>query len=388
MSDPIGAPDPAGLNDHGTHCLREGRLAEATAHLKQAIQAAPDWFVPRYNLACACLAANNEPSAVAHLEQALALEPRFGRAHFELGTLLLAQGDFANGWREYDWRFDDGGAVPKRPGYDAPIWDGQPAPGGRLVIWSEQGLGDQIQFARFARLALDRGLDVSIQASPSLRRLFAHSFEGVTLLESDPDPHAVDFQIPLLSLPRLLGQDEAAIEGSAPYLHARRNDLPRKLPLSSPAGSASRVGLVWRGGDLYPGHAARNATPSDFAPLLNRPDFDSYALQFDATDQDRASCAALGVTDLGPELGDFATTAAIVDQLDLVITVDTAMAHLAGGLGTPTWLMLPHRADWRWQRDRDDTPWYPKTRLFRQSENGEWAPVIARMAASQPSHFR
>ncbi len=277
--------------------------------------------------------------------RALAMRPDNAPVQANLGLLLLSVGRYAEGWPLYEARRALGGPdIPPPAG--VPMWRGEPVAGESLLIWPEQGLGDEIQMARFAPVLRDMGARVTLACSPLLLRLFRSL--KVQLAANDARPRRTRLCVMAMSLPGLLGATLETLP-PAPYLRA---------PAAQKTGG---VGFVWKGNPEHPNDAARSLpSPELLAPLR----------------------AHAELIDLQTPAGDFLDTARRIQGLDLVVTVDTATAHLAGALGVPCWVMLPaHWTDWRWMRGRDDSPWYGSMRLYRQDAPGDWAGVVARMAA-------
>lgn len=288
--------------------------------------------------------------ADAAYEAALAQRPENAPVLAAFGLSLLAQGRYAEGWPLYEARRRFQPLLIDRAGI--PEWQGEDLAGKSIMIWPEQGLGDEIQMARYAPLLKARGATVVLVCSPPLGRLFFRSLGvNVAALADKAQLPTTDFHVRNFSLPARFGTTLQTIP-PAPYLRA---------PSEPQTGG---VGFVWRGGADHPNDAGRSLpSPALLAPLADR----------------------ARLVDLQDPVGDFLDTAARVQALDLVVTVDTAMAHLCGALGVPCWVMLSaHRTDWRWLTGRSDSPWYPSLRLFRQSTPGDWAGVVAQMAAALP----
>jgi hypothetical protein len=276
--------------------------------------------------------------------RALAMRPDNAPVKANLGLLLLSVGRYAEGWPLYEARRMLGGPdIPPPAG--TPLWQGEPVDGKSLLIWPEQGFGDEIQMARFAPVLRDAGARVTLACSPLLLRLFRSL--KVNVASNAARPPKTSLCVMAMSLPGLLG--------------ATLETLPQPPYLRAPQGpKRGGVGFVWRGNPEHPNDAARSLPSPDVLDPL------------------REVC---DLVDLQTPVGDFADAATRIQGLDLVITVDTAMAHLAGALGVPCWVMLPaHWTDWRWMRGRADCAWYPSLRLYRQAVAGEWGPVVARMA--------
>lgn len=365
-----------------------GRPLAALLAYNAAAAAAPTWHGPRHNQATMFTRMGRYDEAEAALRASLALAPDFAPSHNDLAALLLTDGRYDEGWPHYEWRFG-AAAPPMFPGSTAPVWNGEPLAGGVVMVWIEQGLGDHLQFARCVRTIRARGGRCWLQVPPPLMDLYRSLADVERLVRHDEVVEGYDWQIPLLSLAQIAGAPDGDEVASVPYLRAPPlTDVQRAAlaahddgPLDASPLDAStfKVGIVWASLRSHPAAARRDCPLAALLPLADVPGVRLYSLQFG--DEGRALAGA-NVVDLGPVLGDFAQTAALVEAMDLVITVDTAMAHLAGALGKPVWLLVGEPADWRWQRERDDSPWYPTMRLFRQREPGEWGEVIARVSAA------
>jgi Flp pilus assembly protein TadD len=321
---------------------------------------------------------------------ALTITPDDADLHYNLGLTLLVTGHLAEGWAQYHWRWKTAGYAVRQRGFSPPEWDGGALPGGRLLVHAEQGLGDTLQFSRLAPLAAERlGPDarLTFEVHKPLAALLGDQWPDVEVIgRGDPLP-AFDAHLPLLSLTGVLGQDHDTIDGAA-YLSpdpARTAAWAARLaPLPG-----LKVGLVWAGG-LRPDepHAdaidrRRSITLAALAPLARIPGVSFVSLQKDApAAQAKTPPAGMSLLDASDDLTDFVETAALVANLDLVISVDTAVAHLAGALGTPVWLLNRFDTCWRWEVERDDTPWYDSLRQFRQPTAGDWDSVVTALAAA------
>lgn len=352
------APGSAQLHANlGGAFLEMGSADAAIGAMREAVRLEPQAPWAHYHLGRALAVAGRLDEAAQALEQALALKPDDARARLDLGYVRLAQGDYAAGWPLYEARK----LVPSQnaPGLPLPgEWQGEPLAGKSLLVWPEQGLGDQIQFARFVPQLAAQAAKVTLVADPPLAPLFEGL--GVEVLARTPE---VSFTPPdhwtlLLSIPGRLGVTIDNIPAE-PYLAAPA-ERRAKWASYAPKGA---VGVAWRGRPTHPNDRHRSLPSRE----LLRPLEDAGAT----------------LVDLSEPLGDFADLAAVVEQLDLVVTVDTALAHLAGALGKPGFVLLPWlRNDWRWLRDRTDSPWYPSLRLFRQPSPGDWTSVIETVAAA------
>jgi len=318
-------------------------------------------------------------AAIDCFRRAIALKPGFADAHSSLGVGLLTKGDFAQGWLEYEWRWHTRDFRRGLRRYETRRWQGEPRPDATLLVYAEQGLGDTLQFARLLAPAARLVGKLLFETQPELARVMRglpgteHSFArgGAT--------PAFDLQVPLLSLPALLRFPLDRIPGAVPYLHAEpalsSAWAERLKPLPRP-----RIGLVWQGNPRHPNDRNRSIGLAPLAPLIRRHDAGWVSLQkAGGTEAIAAQGLSARIFDATAELEDFADTAALCSQLDLVIAVDTSVAHLAGALGRPTFLLLPSVPDFRWLLERRDNPWYPSMRLFRQRHFGIWADPLAEL---------
>jgi len=353
------------------------RLDEALASADRALALDPGAIEALTNRAGALQELRRFDEALGSYDRAVALAPDNIDAQINRALLLLLTGDLAHGWPAYEWR-------RKLASWDAstfaqPEWSGEDIAGKRLLLHAEQGFGDTIQFARYAALAAARGAAVILAVQASLAPLFG-ALPGITVVaKGDPLP-PFDLQCPLLSLPRLFGTTLATIPGGVPYVAAPPDRIAAWAPRLPRDGL--RVGLAWSGHPANTKDHERSIPFAQLAPLLGVAGTRFVSLQKDVRAADADALAQSGnIVDLRADLRDFADTAAIVAQLDLVITVDTAVAHLAGAMGKPVWMLLPRTPDFRWLIDRDTSPWYPSARLFRKAGMERWDAVIARVAA-------
>ena len=359
-----------------------GRYTEAIAACEAALAVQPDFALAHCNLGVSYHSTGRYAEARAAFGAAIALQPDFALAHFNLALALLVCGDFARGWDEYVWLWRVPDQRAQYPYLDRlPIWNGEEFPNRRLLITADAGFGDAIQLVRYLPAVKARGGRVVLEVKTALMALFA-DVPGIDELRVRTDSadfaDDVDLHIPLSGLPRAFASDLGSIPTSVPYLRARPERIEHWRPrLEVPA--RLRVGLVWAGNPRHANDCRRSVQLDDFALLAEIEDIAWFGLQ-KGRDEECRSCGPFTVDPLGSEIGDFADTAAIVAQLDLVIAVDTAVAHLAGALGTPVWTLLPFAADWRWLLERADSPWYPTMRLFRQPSAGDWSSVFAQVA--------
>jgi len=370
-------PDAAEVHNNIGCALRAlGQLEEAAAAFEAAVVLAPGLAAAHNNLGSTLLLLRGRGAALGAFARAVALDPASAVAHYNLGCSLLAVGDYAAGWREYEWRW---GALATlrldERRYAQPRWDGAPLDGRTILIYAEQGLGDTVQFSRFLPLVADRGGRVVFECQPPLERLMQGvAGADVVVARGAPLP-AFDVHAPLMSLPAILGTTLDSLP-PAPALH------PPSAPALPPAPAGHRrVGVAWAGSPAYPNDRHRSCPASALAPLLQVRDVTWYSLLPDGrTAELTAVAGGATVHDLGRSHPGVAEVAAAVAELDLVITVDTLFGHLAGTLGRPTWVLLAAGgADWRWLIDRDDSPWYPTVRLFWQERAGDWSGPIGRV---------
>jgi len=357
------------------------RPGEAVEVARRALAVAPDLSEMHVALGAALLEANpGIDGPVAALRHAIELDPRNELAHVNLGMVLLGAGNLADGFREYEHREKPEPRPELRP------WDGSPTNGRGILLRAEQGFGDSIHFVRYAPLVAERtgGGRIVVECPDLLRRLL-QTTPGVDQVVSSLGPlPGVELQASLVSLPHLFGTTLADIPARVPYLFPPPTSNPefaRTLARDPTAPGQRRIGLVWAGNPKFGNDRRRSIPIPMLQPIVGLADARFYSLQVGAAaKRDADAMRELGIVSLAPWLTDFCETAWAITQLDLVISVDTAVAHLAGALGKPVWLMLPSNPDWRWLRDREDSVWYPTMRLFRQREIGDWPDVIARVA--------
>jgi tetratricopeptide (TPR) repeat protein len=369
-------------NNLGLALADLGRFEEAIGCYERALAINPRYAAAHSNLGSAAKGLCRPEEAVACYETALRYEPDSASSHWNLSLALLQAGAFGRGWEEYEWRWKRPG-TPPRP-YPRPWWDGGPLAGRTVLLWCEQGLGDAIQFARYAALVKARGGRVVLECPGPLLRLFP-TLPGIDALVAEgASLPPYDCHAPLMSLPRLLGTTLAGVPAEVPYLTADASLVEawgrRLKPLKG-----FKVGIAWQGNPHHKWDRWRSVPLTLFAALAEVPRVRLVSVQHGpGSEQPAALRGRFPVTQLGKEFGSggaLADTAAVMASLDLVVSVDTATAHLAGALGVPVWVPLPTLVDWRWLLGRDDSPWYPTMRLFRQKALGDWEPVFERMAA-------
>lgn len=355
---------------------RCGDLAAARAAAERALAIRPDYVGALCTLGLIRHEQGEYEAALGIYDRALALDPEHATTRANRATLLLLLGRMEDGWREYEWRWRAPGFTTKAREFGRPAWDGSDLSGRTILIHAEQGLGSAIQFVRYAPLVAARGGRVILECQPPLARLFASLAGGgveAIVRKGEPLP-SFDVHAPLMSLPCLFATTLTTIPNAVPYLAAEEGlrTLWRERLAHLPR---PRVGLVWAGNPNHGNDRNRSLPARLLEPLLACPGCSFVDLQVGAAAAERAELPEGALAAPG-EISDFADTAAIVAELDLVISVDTAVAHLTGALAKPVWLLLPFVGEWRWLEERTDTPWYPTMRLFRQQSPGDWQGVV------------
>lgn len=325
-------------------------------------------------LAQAYQAMRRREEALGLYRQAITISPSYPDPHVRYGRQLLQLGEFNEGLKELEWRRYLPEARKYNDRYPGTAWMGQDVAGTTVALHAEDGFGDAIQFVRYASILKQRGARVLVDCRPPLHRLFLGLPFVDGVYDGDVDQLPYDHFAPLLSLPHLLGGEfDASL--NAPYLHVSPSSPP---PEVAHAGGL-RVGLVWAGDPQQPGDRQRSVPLSTLDMLADVPGVNWFGLQFGPAREQLQGPLRMRVTDLGGYITDFHDLGQLMQHLHVILTVDTAAAHLAGGLGRPTWLLLDEQADWRWLLDRNDSPWYPTTKLFRQERAGAWEPLLARV---------
>jgi tetratricopeptide (TPR) repeat protein len=361
-----------------------GRTDEALATLLRAVTVNADDAIARHDLALVHADMGRMAEALAEFDAALTLQPDFPRCRKNRALIRLRSGDWTEGWRDYEWRWQcdelQERACPQ------PRWDGSDLAGKTILLWAEQGLGDALQFVRYADLVKQRGGTVLLECPEALHPLLA-SCKGIDRLvvAGAANVPAYEFHAPLMSLPGLVGTTVETVPAAVPYLTADRAVTAQLQHELAPI-TGYRIGVCWQGNAKYPGDRLRSFPLQQLAPLAAVAGIRLVSLQTGpAVQQIAVLRGRLEIVDLGDRLmrtpGAFMDAAAVIENLDLVVSCDTAIAHLAGAMGKPVWLALPHASDWRWLQDRTSTPWYPTMRLFRQREPRQWESVFAEMAA-------
>jgi tetratricopeptide (TPR) repeat protein len=387
----------------GLALTMQGNWAEAIANHQKAIAINNSFVQAHVCIGILKRFQGDLDAAIASQRWAINLKPDYAEAHQNLGIALLQAGDYEHGFREYAWRWQteamrlpDPSREPKQP-----LWDGQDFHGKTLLIHTEQGLGDTIQFLRFVPIARAKGDRIVVKANHDGLAKLLRSFEGIdqVSLKSEPTPH-FDLRAPLMSLPQMLGTTLATVPNQVPYLTSANfnqdfeldAELTSRSPNSSKKFSSKRptdrrkhlkVGIFWATTSLSTSSGNRSCPLAIYQALFEIASVDFYVLQQEIDPADQQILANYPeVRNLGDRLLDLTDTAAAIAQLDLIISIDTMVVHLAGALAKPVWVMLPYAADWRWQLGRKDSVWYPTAQLFRQPQPGDWPAVIEQVSTA------
>jgi tetratricopeptide (TPR) repeat protein len=383
----------AALNNLGGVLLEQGQSEQAIECFHRALKIRPQSADLHHNLGMALQDASQPGASLEHYRRATELNPDFAVAHWMEALCHLQMGDFEEGWKKYEWRWKKEPLQSWAPRFTQPRWDGsQSLHGKTILLWAEQGLGDTIQFCRYVNMVAARGAIVTLASQTPLKSLLAQ-MSGIRHIVTDyKSLPACDFHCPLISLPLAFGTRLDTIPADVPYLRAdpaKRQRWHERLDRHK----GLRVGLVWAGGlrpeqpELASTNERRNIPLKKLAPL-NAHGVEFFSLQIgdygarQLKDLQQISWNGPQIIDYTDTIADFSDTAALIDNLDLVISVDTSTAHLAGALGKPVWIMNRFDTCWRWMRNRTDSPWYPTARLFRQPHPGDWDSVVEQVVAA------
>jgi tetratricopeptide (TPR) repeat protein len=372
------SPQIADLHNTKGLALKEiERFDEALACFDRAIAIKPEFTRAHINRGTCFEGMARYGEVAGNYRTALSIDPGDPDAHWNLAINSLRLGDFSAGWVEYEWRWKCDSLNFSDQRFEKPPWLGkEPIAGKVLLLHNEQGFGDALQFCRYIPLLKNLGADVILEIDPPLKSLLSQ-LPGVShcIARGDPLPR-FDFHCPVTSLPLAFSTTLETIPSQVPYLPPVNDNTGELVDLSR----LPRIGIVWSGNPNHANDHNRSLPFKALLPLLDGVEAQFYSLQKHTRSEDEALLRQRAdVLDLGPKLLDFSYTAAAIQQLDLVISADTGVAHLAGGLGRPIWILLPFIPEWRWMLDREDSPWYPTARLFRQGATRDWAPVIERV---------
>jgi tetratricopeptide (TPR) repeat protein len=356
----------------------------AEAGYRAAIEARPNYPAALSNLGTVCKQQGRLDEALDCYDRALAIDATLAEPHRNRALLLLLFGNYADGWREYEWRLRVPGAP--RTSFSQLPWSGQSIPGQTLLVIAEQGLGDAVQFVRYAALIKRQSqARVLLHCSARLHALLA-SAAGIDQLLAGPVTQSFDCYLHLLSAPAVFGTTLDTVPAEVPYLAVDKDRIEHwRRELINFEGY--KIAIAWQGNPQYEDDARRSVPLAAFAPLAEIPGVRLFSLQKQhGLEQLAAQKERLSIVDLGPRLDEegqaFVDTASVLENMDLVVTSDSAVAHLAGALGVPVWMAVAQVPDWRWLLERDDSPWYPTMRLFRQTSPGDWTAVFSRIATA------
>ncbi|HTM72044.1 MAG TPA: tetratricopeptide repeat protein [Pseudolabrys sp.] len=369
--------DAEALYNRGTALIELGRYAEALFAFDKVLAAAPQHLRAWTNRGRALQALNRHEEAIASFDKALAIDKNYGDAHFNAALSLLALGNFRRGFADYEWRWKRTGMTDARRGYRGRLWLGEyPIDRRTILLLAEQGLGDTIQFIRYAPLLAQMGANVVLEVQPELKALLS-TVSGVASCHARGETlPAFDVYCPLGSLPLALKTETSSVPATLPYVRTDDAQIAKWRPaLEGLPGK--RVALTWAGHARHANDRNRSIDLKLLEPLFKCEGISFVSIQRDLRGDDAARLAQFGITDFGPRLADMTDTAAVLALTDLLVSVDTSVVHLAGAMGREAWVMLPFMPDWRWTLTNERSPWYPTMRLFRQGAPGDWPNVIA-----------
>ena len=367
---------------NGDLFFQKEQLEQAASWYQLSTQIDPHYAPAYTNMGVICEKRNQIDSAIDWYRQSLSLDPENAPTHKNLGHALLLKGSFLEGFKEYQWRLkckkflDD-------PKHDIPVWQGEPLQNKTILLYSEQGFGDIIQFVRYAPLLKERGATTVVGTFPNLTRLLEKT-DGVDRAVSNALEKEFDYQVHLLSLPHLLGTHAHNIPANIPYFNIEEADIDTFATIIDVSEKRVHVGLIWEGDPNHPNNKNRSISLETMMPLIQTPGIHFYCFQKESA---KKISKFENITDLSTHITDFYDTAAAIMCMDAIISVDTAPAHLAGALGKPVYLLLPFAPDWRWMLNCTDSSWYPTMTLIRQDQSRSWEPVISELLKKSASIF-
>jgi tetratricopeptide (TPR) repeat protein len=366
------------LSNFGLALVGTGQLERGFQAYHRALELRPDFPNALNNLGNAYREKLDMPKTLECYDRALFFKPDHHDARWNRSLLLLLLGRFEEGWLEYEWRWLK--FPEERRNFAQARWDGFDISGKRVLLFAEQGFGDTIQFARFIPLVAERGAKVVVECQPELAALIKTAGGAEIVVERGETVPPTDYQCPLMSLGRVFATDADNIPRKVPYLRADTASIAYWREKLRPQDGTLKVGIAWAGAARHHRDRERSMKRSMFAPLRALPEVSFFSLQKGPPANESADRFPL--IDHTNDLKTFADTAAMMENLDLIISVDTSVVHLAGALGKPIWTMIPFLPDWRWLLEREDTPWYPTMRLFRQNKANDWSDVVDRLLES------
>jgi hypothetical protein len=366
-------------NNLGLALAAAERHGEAIAEYRRALELRPEHVIAWSNLGLALQVDNRLEESIDAFRRALAFDPGFAQAHWNLALALLAHQEFDEGWREYDWRHRVPELARHAHQWKGPRWDGTDPSARTLLVATEQGLGDALQFIRLVQPLAARGARVLVSTEAPLVRLLASAPGVAAVFGPDESLPPYDAHITLMELPRIFRLTPTSIPAKTPYLAA---DAARRKEVASVIAAHAgvrKIGIAWSGSRANTLNRRRSIPLAALAPLFDLPGIAWFSLHRSVDEEEIAGVPQAAALHRLPARDDFDGMAALVAELDLVISVDTSIAHLAGALARPTWILLTSGADWRWHPLRTDSPWYPTARLFRQPRLGDWTTVVLRV---------
>jgi tetratricopeptide (TPR) repeat protein len=370
-------------NNLGTAIYQKGFVEESITYYKKALVLNPDYAVAYSNLGIALHNQGKLDEAFAAYQKALYIKPDIADAHLNTSLIHLIKGNFEKGWKEFEWRWRTKEFIPQQRNFPQPLWDGSDIEGKTILLYAEQGFGDTIQFVRYAPFVAQRNAKVIIECLNDVKSL-VQTVDGVShvVVRGEPLPE-FDLQCPLLRLPFVFNTTKETIPVQIPYLFIAPESVQRWKELIQHDDSKLKIGIAWSGNPKHINDRNRSFSLDTFVPLSKVEDIAFYSLQ-----KANNLSSSMNLIDYTDEFHDFSDTGALIENLDLIVSVDTAVVHLAGSLGKPVWVLLPYVPDWRWMLNRDDSPWYPTMRLFRQPSPGDWKSVIATLSEELQKKLR
>ncbi len=365
------------ISNLGNALRAGGQFDEAISLYERALALKPDYAIGISNLGTTLQMIGRRDDAMACFDRALAMDPKLANAHSGRALILLLEGRLEEGWREYEWRWGSGEVKIRRP--PGRPWRGEDIRGKRLLVYGEQGFGDSIHFCRYLPMLRERGADLMLRVPPAVASLIADNFPWVDVSSTMGGSPNYDLHVALLSLPGMMGTRLDNVPAQVPYLRARDEDIDAWRDIVAD-DDRLKVGLAWTGNPKHINNPYRSLPHKQLAPLLALEGVQFISLQVGKS-AEAASEFEPGAITVPPQerFASFAQTAGLVANLDLVVTIDTSVAHLTGAMAKPLWVLIAKVPDWRWMLDREDSPWYPTARLFRQQVRSEWEELVARV---------
>ena len=367
-------PDYAEVHNHlGNTLTDSGKIKEAINSYQKALSYKPDYAEVYNNLGNASKYLGMSKDAINNYSKALELQPNHPEANFNESLARLAMGEFKIGWKKYEFRWNANQPFNQLRHQNIPLWLGkEELKNKKILVWSEQGYGDAIQFCRYIPKIINLGAITTFEVPKNLATLVGQISNKCKIVTTGSNVEKYDFQVPLMSLPLVFNTDLASIPKKIPYLDIPSDLVKHWSKILGPKNKM-RIGLAWSGRKTYKEDRFRSLKLKTILPIISS-EFDFFCIQKDIREEDEEDLKKSSIKFVGDQ--DFLNTAAIIKNLDLVISSDTATTHLSGAINFPTWLLLPFCSDWRWLLDRKDSPWYPSIKIFRQKKINDWENVI------------